>query len=179
MSPTTSVPDAEQAYATLKQALQQAVQASMTSTGAAGLALVGIHTGGAWIADRLAKELGIRDIGFLDISFYRDDFEQIGLHPRVKPTAIPFELEGRQVVLIDDVLFTGRTIRAAMNALFDYGRPSRIDLAVLVDRTTAGADTRELPIAPTWSGTAVRLPRATNLVLSREGAGFHLAMESR
>ena len=102
--------------------------------------LVGIHTGGVWLAQRLAQDLQLKPPGALDISFYRDDFSRIGLHPQLRPSAIPFELEGASILLIDDVLFTGRTLRAAMNALFDYGRPARIDLAVLVDRQTGDAD---------------------------------------
>lgn len=176
MTPPARIPDAETAYAALKSAL--AARPDIAHS-----ALIGIHTGGAWIAERLAADLGIRDIGFLDISFYRDDFQQIGLHPEVKPTAIPFEIDGRAIVLIDDVLFTGRTIRAAMNALFDYGRPRRIDLAVLVDRITVGGApgdnlTRELPIVPTCAGAAVTLPRDANLVLSRTDGRFQLTVEA-
>lgn len=177
MNPPARIPDAENAYAALKSALLARPQIAQ-------YALIGIHSGGAWIAERLAADLGIADIGFLDISFYRDDFERIGLHPQVKPTAIPFEIDGRSIVLVDDVLFTGRTIRAAMNALFDYGRPERIDLAVLIDRITAGHApgeniTRELPIAPTFAGAAVTLPRNANLALSRVDGRFHLAAEFR
>lgn len=177
MNPPARIPDAEHAYAALKNALIARPQTREA-------ALIGIHSGGAWIAERLAADLGIADIGFLDISFYRDDFQQIGLHPEVKPSAIAFPIEGRALLLVDDVLFTGRTVRAAMNALFDYGRPRRIDLAVLVDRITAGAApgenlTRELPIAPTFAGAVVTLPRDANLVLSRVDGRFHLAAETR
>lgn len=105
-------------------------------------ALVGIHTGGVWVAQRLQQRLGLETpLGQLDISFYRDDFSRIGVHPQVKPSSIPFSVEDRPIILVDDVLFTGRTIRAAMNEIFDYGRPASITLAVLVER--AG---RELPI---------------------------------
>ena len=177
MTPPARIPDAETAYATLLSALRARPHIGQS-------ALIGIHSGGAWIAERLAADLGITDIGFLDISFYRDDFQRIGLHPQVKPTAIPFEIDGRSIVLVDDVLFTGRTIRAAMNALFDYGRPERIDLAVLIDRVTPGTvpdenATRELPIAPTFAGAAVSLPPNANLALSRVDGRFHLAAESR
>ncbi len=106
-------------------------------------ALVGIHTGGAWLAERLHEALGIRHpLGTIDVSFYRDDYAAKGLHPQLRRSDIPFDMEGRSVILVDDVLFTGRTTRAALNELFDYGRPARIDLAVLVDRGE-----RELPIA--------------------------------
>ena len=89
-------------------------------------------------------------LGTLDISFYRDDFGQIGLHAQVKPSDIPFEVEGAHIVLVDDVLYTGRTIRAAMNELFDYGRPATIQLATLIDRGG-----RELPIAPQYVGAVL------------------------
>lgn len=106
--------------------------------------LVGIHSGGAWVARALHERLtGPVDTGTLDISFYRDDFSRHGLNPRVKPTRLPFEVEGQHLVLVDDVLMTGRTIRAAMNELFDYGRPASIILVVLFD-----VGRRELPIRP-------------------------------
>ena len=106
-------------------------------------ALVGIYSGGAWIAERLKALLDLpEDIGLIDVSFYRDDFAEKGLHPQVKPTVIPFDVEDRHLILVDDVLYTGRTTRAAINELFDYGRPASIELAVLADR-----DGRELPVA--------------------------------
>ena len=87
--------------------------------------MIGIHTGGVWIAKQLHQILGIQEpLGVLDISFYRDDFTQIGMNPEVKPSEIPFSIDGRNIILVDDVLHTGRTIRAAMNELFDYGRPA-------------------------------------------------------
>ncbi len=104
--------------------------------------LIGIHTGGVWIARALHEELAIEaPLGELNITFYRDDFSRIGMHPRVKPSNLPFEAEDRHIVLVDDVLYTGRTIRAALNEIFDYGRPASVTLAVLVDRGE-----RELPI---------------------------------
>jgi len=109
--------------------------------------LVGIHTGGAWIAEAIATRLpglGIEDfdVGTLGITFYRDDFSRVGLNPHVSPSSLPESLDERTLVLVDDILYTGRTIRAAMNELFDYGRPDAIVLAILVDRGG-----RELPIA--------------------------------
>ncbi|NVK39688.1 MAG: bifunctional pyr operon transcriptional regulator/uracil phosphoribosyltransferase PyrR [Oceanospirillaceae bacterium] len=104
--------------------------------------IVGIRTGGVWIAERLQQQLGFEDpIGILDISFYRDDFTQKGLHPSVQPSQLPGDTEGRHIVLIDDVLMSGRTVRAALNELFDYGRPASVTLVTLLD-----LQRRELPI---------------------------------
>src|SRR3990172_1289698 len=106
-------------------------------------AIVGIHTGGVWVARRLHKLLDLEDpLGSLDISFYRDDFTRIGVNPQVKASNLPIDIENRHVILVDDVLHTGRTIRAALNEIFDYGRPASVTLAVLIER-----DGRELPIA--------------------------------
>ena len=130
-------------------------------------ALVGIHTGGVWVMDALADVLGSpAPRGVLDISFYRDDFSRIGLHPEVKPSRIPFDVEGRDILLIDDVLYTGRTVRAAMNQLFDYGRPAVIRLAVLVDRGG-----RELPICPDYTGLKLKLGPDQHISLQRDDAG--------
>jgi pyrimidine operon attenuation protein / uracil phosphoribosyltransferase len=105
------------------------------------LAMVGIRTGGVWVAERLHALLGLKtDLGALNINFYRDDFTRVGMHPQVTPSDLPFTVENRHIVLVDDVLYTGRTIRAALNELFDFGRPSRVTLAVLVER-----DGRDLP----------------------------------
>ena len=104
--------------------------------------MVGIHTGGAWLAERLHKSLNIKQpLATLDISFYRDDFSRIGMNPQVKSSQLPAQIENCHIVLIDDVLQSGRTIRAAMNELFDYGRPASITLACLIERSG-----RELPI---------------------------------
>ena len=104
--------------------------------------LIGIHTGGVWVARRLHQLLGLETpLGELNIAFYRDDFSRIGMHPTVTPSKLPFQVEERHVVLVDDVLFTGRTVRAALNEVFDYGRPASVRLAVLVERSG-----RELPI---------------------------------
>lgn len=116
-------------------------------------ALIGIRTGGVWLADVMRKRLGLEEpFGELDISFYRDDFSRIGLNPRVKPSSLPFSTEDRDIILIDDVIMSGRTIRAAMNEIFDYGRPASIILATLVD---LGA--RELPIQPDVTGKVLAL----------------------
>jgi len=110
--------------------------------------MVGIHTGGVWLAEQLHQRLNLREpLGTLDISFYRDDFTRIGINPEVKPSQIPFSVDDRHIILVDDVLQTGRTIRAAMNELFDYGRPASIMLVTLVERSG-----RELPIQPSVVG---------------------------
>ncbi len=137
------------------------------------VALVGIHSGGAWLAQRLQAMLGGNiPLGTLDISFYRDDFSRIGLHPQTKPTQIPFEVEGCHIILVDDVLYTGRTIRGAMNELFDYGRPASITLAVLVDRGG-----REMPVEAQIVGAHLELSATQSLELARDDAGtFHLKL---
>jgi pyrimidine operon attenuation protein/uracil phosphoribosyltransferase len=115
---------------------------------------IGIRTGGIWVAEALLQHLGLQaPLGTLDVSFYRDDFSQSGLHPQVRPSALPFEIEGQHLVLIDDVLMSGRTIRAALNELFDYGRPASVTLVCLLD-LNAG----ELPIRPDVVGASLSLP---------------------
>lgn len=105
--------------------------------------MIGIHSGGVWVAEKLHQQLGLESpLGVMDISFYRDDFTRIGINPQVKPTSLPFSVDDQHIILVDDVLHTGRTIRAAMNELFDYGRPASICLVTLVERSG-----RELPIA--------------------------------
>ena len=115
--------------------------------------IIGIHTGGVWIAESLHEALQFKEpLGTLDISFYRDDFTRIGVHPQVKASNLPIDVNERHVILVDDVLHTGRTTRAAMNVIFDYGRPSSIVLAVLVER-----DGRERPGQPDVVGEHLRL----------------------
>lgn len=123
--------------------------------GVEGLAIIGIHTGGVFLADRIRQKINAHEqgellIGNLDITLYRDDWSLISQNPIVRKTDIGFSLEGLRVVLVDDVVFTGRTIRAAMDALMDYGRPKMIQLAALVDRGG-----RELPIQPDFVGMAI------------------------
>lgn len=140
----------------------------------ADTALVGIHSGGAWLLGRLLPILGA-DLpnGILDVSFYRDDFASRGLRKGNRPSQISFEVQDRHIILIDDVFYTGRTIRAAMNELFDYGRPASITLAVLVNRGG-----RELPIAPQVSAAELLLTPAQNLQLLRHTNGsFYLQLE--
>ncbi|SEK58149.1 pyrimidine operon attenuation protein / uracil phosphoribosyltransferase [Atopomonas hussainii] len=116
---------------------------------------IGIRTGGVWVAQALLAELGHSDehLGTLDVSFYRDDFTQNGLHPQVQPSALPFDIEGQHLVLVDDVLMSGRTIRAALNELFDYGRPASVTLVTLIE-----LDARELPIRADVSALRLSLP---------------------
>ena len=156
---TLVLPDPEALCAELVRQLSPHVTADT--------ALVGIHTGGVWLAERLHAALGIAlPLGLLDISFYRDDFDKTGLHPQIKPTKIPFDVGGRHIVLVDDVLYTGRTVRGAMNELFDYGRPASISLAVLIDRGG-----RELPVAAQYIGTKLEVPSGDMLMLDRDEKG--------
>ena len=123
--------------------------------------IVGIQTGGVWIAQRLSEALGIdAPAGTLDISFHRDDFGHAGLNPSVRPSHLPWDIAHRHVVLVDDVLWTGRTVRAALNEIFDWGRPASVCLAVLVAR-----DGRELPIQATVVGAQITVPDGFHLKL--------------
>jgi pyrimidine operon attenuation protein/uracil phosphoribosyltransferase len=151
-----SLPDAEAALAVLIERMRPAI--------AKDAALVGIYSGGAWLAERLAKRLpGDHPLGFIDVSYYRDDYALSGLKPNTRRTSLPFDVEGATIVLVDDVLYTGRSVRAAVNELFDFGRPSRIELAVLIDRGG-----RELPIEANYVGARVSVPRDMTVVLSRD-----------
>jgi pyrimidine operon attenuation protein/uracil phosphoribosyltransferase len=136
--------------------------------------LVGVHTGGVWLAERLRADLHLdAQVGILDVSFYRDDYGSGGLNRGVRPSRIPFEVTGADVLLVDDVLNTGRTVRAAMNELFDYGRPARVELAVLIDRGG-----RELPICTSLVGRTIEVPGDVSVVLSRDDdQRLHLRLE--
>ena len=160
--------DAEALY----KVLAERIKAGLAD--AQDVAIVGIHSGGAWLAERLAAELQLSDrLGFIDVSFYRDDYAEKGLHAEVKPTQIPFEVEGATILLVDDVLYTGRTTRAAINELFDYGRPARVMLAALVDRGE-----RDLPIAADFVADTVTLSKGQQLVLRRADDGrFSLTVD--
>jgi pyrimidine operon attenuation protein/uracil phosphoribosyltransferase len=137
------------------------LQTRMAERGVRAPLLVGIHTGGVWVAERLQRLLGIAEpLGTLDISFYRDDFTRIGMHPQVRPSNLPVAVEDRHLILVDDVLQTGRTIRAALNVLFDYGRPKSVTLAALAER-----DGRQLPIEPNVVGFHARLGQAQQIKL--------------
>ena len=154
-----TLPDAEALLNQLAERMRPQVSAAT--------ALIGIHTGGVWLAERLHRALGLKQpLGTIDVSFYRDDYESRGLHARVKPSDIPFEVADADVILVDDVLYTGRTIRAAINELFDYGRPQRIRLAALVDRGG-----RELPIAPQFLGAEVKVADNEQIELQKSVDG--------
>ena len=124
---------------------------------------VSIQTGGVWVANALLAAMNRADqpLGTLNVSFYRDDFSRKGLHPLVRPSQLPFDIEGQHLVLIDDVLMSGRTIRAALNELFDYGRPASVTLVCLVD-----LNARELPIRPDIVGATLTLPAAQRVKLT-------------
>jgi pyrimidine operon attenuation protein/uracil phosphoribosyltransferase len=161
--------DAEALYATLLADVKAGL------AGVPDVAIVGIHSGGAWIAERLAADLGLSArCGVLDVSFYRDDYAKKGLPADVKPTNITFDVAAANILLVDDVLYTGRTTRAAINELFDYGRPARIMLAALVDRGE-----RQLPVAADFVAGHVAVPKGQALVLQKraDDGKFTLTIE--
>ncbi|GGY53113.1 bifunctional protein PyrR [Bacterioplanes sanyensis] len=144
-----SLPDIDQLLDSLEQQLREHLNHHQIEQPL----LVGIRTGGVWIAEQLQQRLQLEgELGILDISFYRDDFTRHGLHPQVKGSELPDSIEDRSIILIDDVIKSGRTIRAAMNELFDYGRPARISLLTLLD-----VGQRELPIQPDICGHRLSL----------------------
>ncbi|MGA8009196.1 MAG: bifunctional pyr operon transcriptional regulator/uracil phosphoribosyltransferase PyrR [Thiomonas sp.] len=158
-APTASPPDAEALYARLLQQMRDVVAAHASAP-----LLIGIYSGGAWLAQRLHADLQLEQpYGVVSSTFHRDDFATRGLHPSANRTALPFSIADRAVLLVDDVLHTGRTTRAAINELFDFGRPARIDLAVLVDRGG-----RELPICPQITAATLALPDSVSLALLRD-----------
>ena len=146
----------------LLERMQTDLRTLLRELGREDVLMIGIHTGGAWVAERLHQDLGLTDpLGLLDISFYRDDFSRLGLNPRVRPSQLPLSVDGRHIVLVDDVLYTGRTIRAALNEIFDYGRPASVTLVTLIDR-----EDRELPIQPEIVGRKLHLGRHQQVKLS-------------
>ncbi|MEQ1803979.1 MAG: bifunctional pyr operon transcriptional regulator/uracil phosphoribosyltransferase PyrR [Burkholderiaceae bacterium] len=161
MTPLTL--DAEALYAELAGA----VRAMLEPQTQAETSLVGILSGGAWLAERLQRDLGLPgEHGVLSITLHRDDFNSRGMPANSRQTRLPFDVEGRRILLIDDVLYTGRTIRAAVNELYDFGRPGSVQLAVLVDRVG-----RELPVCAAYAAARITLPRDQRLSLERDAAG--------
>lgn len=158
------LPDAEDLLKVLSQKLEPLLQENT--------ALVGIHSGGVWLMERLLTLLENTiskhaiEHGTLDVSFYRDDYAQRGLKTENRPSQIPFDVENKHIILIDDVFYTGRTTRAAMNELFDYGRPASITLIALVNRGG-----RELPIAPQDVAADIPLDAAQHLQLTKQADG--------
>jgi pyrimidine operon attenuation protein/uracil phosphoribosyltransferase len=162
--------DAEAIYAGLRDSVADA----LAKVPARRPHIIGIYSGGAWIAERLHRDLGLTTpMGALSSAFHRDDYGRRGLPAEMKSTDLPFEIRGADIILVDDILFTGRTVRAAINELFDYGRPARVELAVLLDRGG-----RELPFEPRYCGLVHPLPADHAFVLSRDEAGrFALRIE--
>jgi pyrimidine operon attenuation protein/uracil phosphoribosyltransferase len=150
--------DAEALYVDLLAGVRELLQPNA--------ALVGIWSGGAWLAERLQRDLKLEgEHGVISSALHRDDFGSRGMS-QSDPTRLPFEIEGRPIVLIDDVLYTGRTTRAVINELFDFGRPASVTLAVLVDRGG-----RELPIQPAYSAARIMLNKEQFLRLARDDDG--------
>ena len=162
-----SLPDAEITLGRLAEKMRGAV--------AFDARLIGIHSGGAWVAERLNRALMPgAPLGLLAVTLHRDDFGRIGLHRESRRSQIPFPVDGREIVLVDDVLHTGRTIRAALNELFDFGRPRAVRLAVLADRGG-----RELPVSADYLGAAVDVGADEDLVLSNENGKLRFAAVKR
>ena len=161
-----ALPDAE--------ALLPRLADDLRARAAPDAAMIGLYTGGAWLAERLHAMLALQTpLGLMDIAFYRDDYHKEGLKHDPKRTKIPFDVEGRDLLLVDDVLYTGRTVRAAMNELFDYGRPRSISLVILADRGG-----RQLPICAQHCGAVVQVPAGMRLRLKRrEDGSLHLELE--
>lgn len=156
---STLKPDAEALYAELLRGVRSMLHADTV--------LVGIWTGGAWLAERLHADLKLPGApGLISSTLHRDDFGARGLAGAGDATRLPFAIDGARILLIDDVLFTGRTIRAVINELYDFGRPHSVDLAVLVDRGG-----RELPIQASYAAAKVVLPANQHLALAREADG--------
>ena len=161
MSNTNKYMQAEEIEGLINE-MYQAIKTRLDMQKITNPTIIGIHTGGVWLAERLHQMLEIEEpLGILDISFYRDDFSRVGVNPEVRPSNISFEVEDQHIILVDDVLQTGRTIRAAMNEIFDYGRPASITLVTLVERGG-----RELPIQPNVVGIRPPLNQEQHITLT-------------
>ena len=157
------------------EVLVRALAEQMRARIAPDAGLVGIYTGGAWVAERLHRALGLATpLGVLAVTLHRDDFGRIGLHRESRRSQIPFPVDGREVILVDDVLHTGRTVRAALNELYDFGRPGAVRLAVLADRGG-----RELPVAADFTGAQVEVSSGEELVLSNDNGKLRFAAVKR
>ena len=160
----SSIPNAEDLYQTLLNQLREQKRISPD------FQLAGLASGGAWVAERLAQDLGLPHHGVINVSFHRDDYAEKGVKAfnsaEGMSTKLPFEVEGTHIILVDDVLDTGRTVRAALNELFDYGRPAKVDLAVLADRHR-----RQLPVDATFKGAKVKVADEQILVLDQAANG--------
>jgi pyrimidine operon attenuation protein/uracil phosphoribosyltransferase len=154
--------DIEQGIVALAAAIRE-------RTAGKAIALVGIRSRGDEVAERLCNRLAEEDreleLGVLDISLYRDDYEHLHANPKLQESDIPFTVDGAHIILVDDVLFTGRTIRAALGALSDYGRPAKVELAVLIDRGH-----REMPVQPDYVGIHLETSRLDHVLVSLEAA---------
>ena len=164
--------NAEKSYEKLLENLRQRKQS-------ASCEIAGLAMGGAWIAERLASDLGMPHYGVINVAFHRDDYAEKGMTAlrtaSTMSTHLPFDVNGANIILIDDVLLTGRTVRAALNELFDFGRPAQVELMVLADRGK-----RELPVAAHFVGEEVQLPDQQILVLEKDAAGkFSFQLEER
>ena len=150
----------------VKQLISEMVTAIKSHTSANNYSaplIIGIETGGAWVANLLHRQLKYKEpTGKLNIAFYRDDFSTLGMHPEVSPSQLCIDVNDRHIILVDDVLYTGRTIRAAMNEIFDYGRPASITLVVLVDRS----NNREIPIQADIIGKSITLNAGEHVKLT-------------
>jgi len=165
--------DAEALYRALLDQIRAAYGESLRQ--ANGAVLAGIYSGGVWLAERLAKDLNVSEFGVVNVSLHRDDYAKKGLHSQASPTSLPFDVNNRKILLVDDVLSTGRTVRAAVNELYDYGRPASVELAVLADRGG-----RELPVAARFTGGIVEIPATDTLVLSQgENGTLQFSTEAR
>lgn len=157
-----SLPDAEQLYLLLRTQVQQWLQQQSQAAH-----LVGITSGGQWLAKRLHADLQLPGApGVLSSSMHRDDFAQRGLASSSANTSLPFEVNGAAILVLDDVLYTGRTVRAVLNELFDYGRPARVQLMVLVDRGG-----RHLPVCADWAACQLTIPDGVVLELRQDESG--------
>lgn len=170
---TNTTPNAESLYKTLFE------QVKAVHSGNPAIQLAGLASGGAWVAERLAKDLGIAVCGVINVSFHRDDYAEKGSSAfrsaEGMQTKLPFEVDGAHIILVDDVLDTGRTVRAALNELFDYGRPAKVELAVLADRHR-----RELPVDATYKGAKVQIAADQILVLEQDASGqFNFSTEQK